>query len=49
MILVKENDTIIINGHDLTTEILNQAGRNAKSKVEVSAETKKKSKVLESC
>ncbi|QZA59027.1 phenylalanine aminomutase (D-beta-phenylalanine forming) [Candidatus Rhabdochlamydia porcellionis] len=42
MILVKENDTIIINGHDLTTEILNQAGRNAKSKVEVSAETKKK-------
>ena len=42
MILEKENDTIVINGHDLTTELLNQAGKNSKSRVEISAETKKK-------
>ncbi|MEK7339236.1 MAG: phenylalanine aminomutase (D-beta-phenylalanine forming) [Candidatus Rhabdochlamydia sp.] len=44
MILEKENDTVIINGHDLTTEILNQAGENDKSRVEISEETKKKIK-----
>jgi len=32
MILEKESNTIIINGQDLTTEILNQAGENDKSR-----------------
>lgn len=42
MLLEKESATIIVNGQDLTTEILNQAGRNDESRVEVSEETKKK-------
>ena len=42
MILEKESDTVIINGYNLTTKILNQAGENSKSRVEISKETKKK-------
>ena len=44
MIVEKETDTVVINGHDLTIEALNQAGENSKSRVEVSEKTKKKIK-----
>ncbi len=42
MIVEKESGTVVINGHDLTIEALNQAGANNKSRVEVSEKTKKK-------
>lgn len=41
MIAEKERFTVILNGHDLTTEVLNQAGKNGESRVEVSEKTKK--------
>lgn len=42
MIVEKESGTVVINGHDLTIEALNQAGANNKSRVDVSEKTKKK-------
>lgn len=42
MILQEESDTVIINGHNLTIEALNQAGGNSQSRVKISEKTKKK-------